>query len=70
MPFKVQDAAWLDYNVTLCKGVLKAHLEKDTYYTTQQLLDILEDHGYTYSIPDFQLIRVELFKLGVLEGEE
>ena len=70
MAFQVIDEAWVDHHATIVKGVLMFHVDKDQAYTNNELLAILASQGYVYSVPDFQKIRVELFKRGILEGEE
>ena len=70
MAFELVEEAWVDHHTTICKGVLMFHCEKGVAYTNAELIEILALQGFVYSVPDFQKIRVELFKRGILIGED
>jgi hypothetical protein len=70
MAFKLVDNEWLKTQTRKAGSIFKANLEKGTEYTQEELLAVLAANGQVYTIPEFQEIRVELKRLGVIEGEE
>jgi hypothetical protein len=70
MAFQVVDESWVDHHATIVKGILMHHCDKDQSYTNPGLIAILSEQGFEYSMADFQKIRAELVKRGILEGED
>ena len=69
MGFKLVDDQWLRTQTRKAASILKANLEKGTEYTQEELLAVLAENGQVYSTEDFQEIRVELKRHGVIEGD-
>ena len=70
MGFKLVNGEWLRTHSRKVASVFKRELDHDTEYTQAELLEILATHGHVYTTAEFQEIRAELFRMGVLEGEE
>lgn len=70
MAFKLTDAGWLQGNAPLAANVFKKELEHDVEYTPVELNAILTARGYSYAEPEWNLIRDELVRSGVLVETE
>lgn len=66
MGFQVTESQWLLTHVNIASSIFRLYLDRREVYTPGELQDLLSQHGHTYSNPDWNEIRQELVRRGIL----
>ena len=67
MRFKLTSQVALDRMMACVRGVLSGHMDPDQEYPPQELMELCQNQGLLYTLPQYQQIAQLLIAEGFLE---